>query len=71
MIQWVVLLLSATLFGGMALDSFGFAPVVFSSLPAGGAPARPRGHLALLDASTGVILDGRCIPERDAARAAG
>jgi hypothetical protein len=34
MVQLVALLLSATLFGGMVLYSFGFAPMVFSSLPA-------------------------------------
>ena len=34
MIEFIALLLIATLFGGMTLYSFGFAPMVFSSLPA-------------------------------------
>jgi hypothetical protein len=34
MIEFAALLLVATLFGGMMLYSFGFAPIVFSALPA-------------------------------------
>ena len=34
MIEFTALLLVATLFGGMMLYSFGFAPIVFSTLPA-------------------------------------
>jgi hypothetical protein len=34
MIEFIALLLVATLFGGMMLYSFGFAPMVFSTLPA-------------------------------------
>ena len=34
MIEYAALLLVSTLFGGMALYSFGFAPMVFSALPA-------------------------------------
>lgn len=34
MIEFATLLLVATLFGGMMLFSFGFAPLVFSALPA-------------------------------------
>jgi hypothetical protein len=34
MIEFVALLLISTLFGGMVLYSFGFAPMVFSALPA-------------------------------------
>lgn len=34
MIDFAALLLVATLFGGMMLYSFGFAPMVFSALPA-------------------------------------
>ena len=34
MIEFVSLLLISTLFGGMMLYSFGFAPLVFSTLPA-------------------------------------
>lgn len=34
MIEFAALLLAATLFGGMMLYSFGFAPMVFSALPA-------------------------------------
>ncbi len=34
MIEFVALLLISTLFGGMMLYSFGFAPMVFSTLPA-------------------------------------
>lgn len=33
MVDFVALLLVATLFGGMMLYSFGFAPMVFSALP--------------------------------------
>ena len=34
MIEFAALLLVSTLFGGMMLYSFGFAPMVFSALPA-------------------------------------
>jgi len=34
MIEFTALLLVATLFGGMMIYSFGFAPMVFSALPA-------------------------------------
>jgi len=34
MIEFAALLLISTLFGGMVLYSFGFAPMVFSALPA-------------------------------------
>ncbi len=34
MIEFVALLLVSTLFGGMMLYSFGFAPMVFSAMPA-------------------------------------
>ena len=34
MIEFAALLLVSTLFGGMMLYSFGFAPIVFSALPA-------------------------------------
>ena len=34
MIEFTALLLVATFFGGMMLYSFGFAPIVFSALPA-------------------------------------
>ena len=34
MIEFAALLLVSTLFGGMMLSSFGFAPMVFSALPA-------------------------------------
>ena len=34
MIEFAALLFVATLFGGMMLYSFGFAPIVFSALPA-------------------------------------
>ena len=37
MIEFAALLLVSTLFGGMMLYSFGFAPMVFSALPAEGA----------------------------------
>src|SRR5208337_2641487 len=37
MIEFAALLLISTLFGGMMLYSFGFAPMVFSVMPAGDA----------------------------------
>lgn len=69
MIDFLALLATATLFGGMVLYSFGFAPLVFRSFPAEEAGrfirlAFPRYYLFVIGASAlaGLLLGARDLP---------